>query len=139
MAKDDLTRLLNLLGPDVATKGYTNGPLPVVSLDAFFNGNTDEGAFQGAPLETAEAGLRAIAARPDVTTVALGITQWEGEDTWPLAEYIFVATSAPPETIHGWLKDARIHVSEIGQGSEHRPRAEIPTAPGDHIVWAWID
>lgn len=136
---DRLAALLSRLGPDFQTKGYTAGPMPLVTIEEFFDGNSDHGSFQGAALPNAEAALGAIRARADVADVRLGITQWEGPSTWPLAEYIHVVTTASTDAVKGWLADAGVHVSETGSGDGHRESEVVDAPDGYHTVWAWID
>ncbi len=138
---DKLNALLDRLGPDFRERGHSNGPMPLVTLEEFFDGNDDDGSFQGAPVEYAGRALARLRDRDDVADIRMGITQWEGPGTWPLAEYIYFVTSARVSDVKAWLKEdnADIWVSELRQSDEHREREELEVPDGHKIVWAWID
>ena len=136
---DKLTAFLRRLGPDYEEHGYTKGPMPLVTLEEFFDGNNDDGSFQGAPVVSARNALKSLREREDVADIRLGVTQWEGPSTWPLAEYVYFVTSAQVADVKAWLKSAKIWVSEMDVEKEHRNREELQVPAGHRIVWAWID
>ncbi|MEM9969861.1 MAG: hypothetical protein AAF762_02000 [Pseudomonadota bacterium] len=139
VSNEKLSALLARLGPEFSSQGYTSGAMPLVTLDEFFDGNSDDGSIQAAPVDVARGALRDIRNRTDVADVRLGITQWEGPSTWPLAEYIYVVTSAGLSDVKNWLKEANIWVSELSDKEDHFPREELDVPPGHRVVWAWID
>ncbi len=136
---DKLSGFLKRLGSDYEIKGDTKGPMPLVTLEEFFDGNDDDGSFQGAPIRVAASALGTLRNRPDVADIRLGVTQWEGPSTWPLAEYVYFVTSAQVADVKSWLKSAKIWVSELDTDSEHRAREELNVPAGHRVVWAWID
>lgn len=83
--KPELLRLLNRLGPDFREKGRTDGPMPLVTLEEFYEGNDDWSSPQAGVFDLVWRGLEHIRDRDDVSDVRLGITAWEGvglpEDT----------------------------------------------------------
>lgn len=152
MGEGKLEALVSRLGDDYRTQGYTQGPMPLVTLEAFFEGNDDGGSFQAAPIEEARTALQSIRGRADVADVRLGVTQWEGEGTWPLAEYVYIVTSASRDEARGWLRKAGLHASEVGAlgeahpdvdesqpGAGHRPAEPLEVPSGMRVVWAWVD
>ncbi|MBD3676891.1 MAG: hypothetical protein HUJ27_00630 [Rhodobacteraceae bacterium] len=136
---DKLAELLSRLGADFQSQGYTQGPMPLVTLEEFFEGNRDGSSFQGGPLSAAHRGLMKLREHEDIADIRMGITQWEGPSTWPLAEYIYLVTSADPADVGSWLKSSGIWVDELATSGEHRPREELTVPPGHQVVWAWID
>lgn len=136
---DKLKALLQRLGPDYEKHGYTKGPLPLVTLEEFFDGNDDDGSFQGAPVSVAATALQSLRNRPDVADIRLGITQWEGPSTWPLAEYLYFVTTAQANDVKTWLKSSNIWVSELDTDGEHHTREDLQVPEGHRVVWAWVD
>lgn len=134
-----LTALLERLGPEFTSKGYSTGPLPLVTLEEFFEGNGDSGSFQAGDISASYSSLLALRARDDVADIRMGVTQWEGPGQWPLAEYIYVVTTGDADDFAGWMKDAGIWVSETGTEDAHRPSEALELPEGHRIVWAWID
>ncbi|NNE88618.1 MAG: hypothetical protein HKN27_11125 [Silicimonas sp.] len=134
-----LAALLQRLGSDFTSQGYTSGPMPLVTLEEFFGGNGDDGSFQAASLVTARTALEGLRDRDDVADIRMGVTQWEGPSTWPLAEYVYFVTSAAASDVEAWLKDAGIWVSELAEEGEHRKREDLDVPEGYRMVWCWID
>ncbi len=139
ISEEKLDALLTRLGPEFRSKGYSSGPMPLVTVEEFFDGNGDDASFQGAPVKHAHDMLEGLRARDDVADIRMGITQWEGPTTWPLAEYVYFVTSARISDVKGWLKEAGIWVSELSDEGEHRQREELSVPDGHKVVWAWID
>lgn len=139
ISDEKLEALLNRLGPEYMAKGHGSGPMPLVTLEEFFDGNGDDASFQGAAIETARLALEGLRRRPEVADVRLGITQWDGPSTWPLAEYVYVVTTAKAAEVRQMLKEAGVWVDELAEGEEHRPREDLTVPEGHRVVWAWID
>ena len=141
MSTDNLAVLLRRLGPDFAGEQSwsNNHPMPLVTLEEFFDGNDDGGSLQCASLEVARPVFTALRERSDVADVRIGITQWDGAGTWPLGEYLYLVTSADAETVAGWLKKAEVWADEYGIGNEHREREPLDVPDGMHVVWVWFD
>ncbi len=134
-----LAALLERLGPDFMSKGYTNAPFVPLTLEEFFEGNGDAGSFQGGDLSTVHAGLLAMRARDDVADIRIGVTQWEGPGSWPLGEYIYVVTTGSEAEVGTWMKDAGVWVGEIGEDGEHHVREPMDVPEGYRTIWVWID
>ncbi len=89
--------------------------LPVVTIDDYFLGNTDEESIapnqwgEGRPcIAEIYACLKAIEAREDVQGVFVGLHQCWGEAydddrLWPAAENIHIYSSAPQEVADEWI------------------------------------
>ena len=136
---EKLKALLRRLGPDYEQRGYTEGPLPLVTIEEFFDGNDDDGSFQGATVETAHRGLERLRERDDVADIRLGITQWEGPSTWPLAELIYIVTSAQVADVKTWLQEANIWVDTLDTEKQRGHREDLSVPDGHQVVCAWID
>jgi hypothetical protein len=99
---DELQRLLariEALGGDEA--------YPVVPLDVFFEGNSDEASIgpnlQPHPgISTFHQALADIRSRPEVADVVLQVSEVPGDDEWPFAEAAYVVTTTTAEQVHGW-------------------------------------
>lgn len=97
--------------------GYGDTP-PVVGLDLYFAGNTDEDSiapnqwgYGRPPIAQLYAMFRQIAARPEVEKVLVGLHQdWcdydaaeVAEKRFPPAENVHIFTSASQEEVEGWI------------------------------------
>lgn len=88
---------------------------PVVELDDYFAGNDQEDSIapnqagSGRPaLRDLYEALHAIAQRPDVQTVLVGIHEdWQEaeryEDIWPAGDSIHIYTRATRSAVEGWV------------------------------------
>jgi hypothetical protein len=88
---------------------------PVMELDDYFAGNTQEDAIapnqigDGRPgLADLYATLKAIRDRQDVQAVLVGIhDDWvaalEDEDIWPAGDNVYIYTSARRSVVEGWI------------------------------------
>src|SRR5690349_12736194 len=80
---------------------------PIVSLEAFFDGNEDLGSI-GCNLSphpgvaTFYTVLRAIRDRDDVQDVLVGITEDMGDEEWPFSDTVYVLTRASAEDVQRW-------------------------------------
>jgi hypothetical protein len=104
--------------------------MPVVSLEAFFEGNDDPGSIgcnlpnHPGPHRFYEL-LAAIRARREVQDVLVGIYEIvEDDSSWPFAETVYVLTSAAPEVVRQWA--AELEPDEVEAGF---PNGEPPGAP----------
>jgi hypothetical protein len=85
--------------------------MPVVSLDAFFDGNDDAASIGCNLME--HPGVRrfhevlaAIVSRSDVQDVLVGISDpMTGERAWPFADTVYVVTSAPAASVSQWVAE----------------------------------
>jgi hypothetical protein len=106
---------------------------PVVELDDYFVGNTDEDSIApnqigyGRPsLADFYAVLKTIRDRSDVQAVLVGIhDDWaEAQDIWPAGDSIYIYTSARRSTVEGWV----VGLAADGVLSGW-PRGRHPAAP----------
>ena len=128
--------------------------LPAVSLEDFFEGNTDEASIGvNLPKENhiGLAGFQrtcwAIRERPDVQSVFLELTEIPEPDEeadaqiWPTACVAFVVTSAPLSDVSEWV--ATLHPRDISEGWCVQPGVKTPLAdadlsPGMRPVRVWL-
>jgi len=119
---------------------------PVVELDEFFDGNTQEDSIapnqvgDGRPgLAELHSALKTIRARQDVQAVLVGIhDDWveaiEHDDVWPAGDNIYIYTSARRSEVEGWI--AGLASDGVVKGW---PRGKHPAAPEPqpgHTVYA---
>jgi hypothetical protein len=128
--------------------------LPAVSLDDFFNGNTDEqsigvnlSADQYIGLDGFRRVLYGIRERPDVQDVCLEVTEVpdpddeEDADIWPTASVAFVVTSAPLPAVNEWAEP--LHPRDVSEGWCVRQGIKVPIPeariqPGMRPVRIWL-
>jgi hypothetical protein len=128
--------------------------LLAVSLDEFFDGNTDEESIgvnlpedNHPGLATFRRTLYDIRDRPDVQGVFLELTEIpdpddeEDEDIWPTACVAFVVTSAPLEEVEGWV--ARLRPRDVSEGwcvkqGVKTPLSDTDLMPGMRPVRVWL-
>ena len=141
MADPRLALIAAVQGQGLADDG---APYPVVSLEAFFTGNTDLGSLgcnltkhPGLPIffET----LAAIRKRPEVQSVLVEISEADPEDTnWPFSERVYIITSASAPQVQSWV--APLQPSEVSSGwANGVPPAAPELRPGMGVVAAWWD
>ncbi|WP_448132765.1 hypothetical protein [Stenotrophomonas rhizophila] len=112
--------------------------LPVVPLDAYFTGNDQEESiapnqweFGRPPIRELHARFQAIAARPDVQGVYVGLHQdWgmalEDDTDWPAAENIHILTSADAPTVQSWLEGLESDGASAGWPYGQHAAAPVP-------------
>lgn len=120
---DPRKRLLDKL---VALDELDEDHPPIVTLDEYFAGNTQEESIapnswgEGRPpIAEIYARFKQVEARPDVEAVFVGLHDSWGEvldddDTWPAAENIHVYSTAPQEVAEEWI--AGLHADSIVAG-----------------------
>lgn len=118
---------------------------PVVPLDAYFDGNPDEESiapnawgYGRPPLAQLWARFRAIAQRPDVQLLLVGIHD-EGcelpEDSldWPAAENVHIYTRASAEEVEQWLEG--MQADGVIEGWPYGKHASAPAPlPGYSVL-----
>ena len=128
--------------------------LPAVSLEEFFEGNTDEASIgvnlpeeKHIGLAGFQRALSAIRERPDVQGVFLELTEipepdeQADADIWPTACVAFVVTSAPRSDVSEWV--ASLHPRDISEGwcvqpSVKTPIADVDLSPGMRPLRVWL-
>lgn len=117
---------------------------PVVSLEAFFDGNEDLGSI-GCNLSphpgvaTFYSVLRAIRDRDDVQDVLVGITEDMGDEEWPFSDTVYILTRAGAHDVQRWA--ARLQPdSTDGENESPALPAHAPVLlPDHHVVTLWWD
>ena len=114
--------------------------LPVVGIDDYFHGNTEEESIapnqwgEGRPpLAELYRRFKALEARPDVQGVYVGLHESWGEaldddDQWPAAENVHILTSAPLELVEAWIEG--MHADGVGFGWPYGEHVAAPKAIG---------
>jgi hypothetical protein len=117
---------------------------PVVPLDAFFDGNDDDGSI-GCNL-VAHPGVRhfhdtlaAIRFRPEVQDVFVAISDpMIEEHAWPFADTVYVLTTSSADTVRQWVA-ARLP-DEVVDGLLDVPPTGLPALrAGTRPVRIWWD
>jgi hypothetical protein len=96
-----LERIEQLGGADLA---------PVVSLDAFFEGNDDEASIgpnldPHPGIDTFSRVLREIDDRDSVAHVVVQISEVMSEDEWPFSDRVYVITTSAARDVHDWAEE----------------------------------
>ncbi|MBX3445014.1 MAG: hypothetical protein KF774_21620 [Planctomyces sp.] len=136
-------RLLARLRPAFESPTVVD-PLPVVSLEDFFEGNADEDSIGCNLLAHPGLGefrrvLEKVRGRADVQDVLVEISDLDvPPGGWPCSERVYVLTSARPSSVKRWL--GRLFPDEVTQGwSGAAPPGAPPLLPGYSVVAAWWD
>jgi len=120
-------------------------PLPVVSLEDFFDGNDDYGSIGCNLLEREHPGpkgfyavLKEIRDCRDVQDILVEIYEIE-EQEWPYSERLYILATAQLDTVTEWMKP--LSPSEVSEG---HPWSRMPLAlpelqPGVTLFTAWWD
>ncbi|AWM79558.1 hypothetical protein DKL61_03890 [Gammaproteobacteria bacterium ESL0073] len=92
-----------------------DGELPLVTLDDFFQGNSDEGSLgtgmrteEDLPIEEIYKKLKQIEKLPNVCTVLVDLhDDWEmsldNSEIWPASESIYIYTMASIKVVRQWI------------------------------------
>ena len=119
-------------------------PAPVLSLENFFEGNTDLGSIgcnlmEHPGIETFYSVLKAIRDREDVQDVLVEISDIDIEYAdWVFSETIYVLTSADKEEVFEWLKP--LQPDEPFEGwSAGKPSAAPEPKAGMKVIGVWWD
>ena len=117
---------------------------PLVTLEDFFEGNTDEGSI-GCNLSTHPGAttfykvLLEIRSKPTVLDVLVEVTDLEEEEEfWPFSERVYILTSARIEDIAEWTIQLEPTEIDIGYVFEKPPLAPILNE-GYKVVAVWWD
>lgn len=117
---------------------------PIVTLDDYFLGNDQEASiapnqweYGRPPLQEIYARFKAIAERPDVQGVFVGLHQdWSyalESDDWPAAENIHVYSSAPQAVADTWIDG--LEADGITAGWPYGKHAAAPEPQNGHHVY----
>jgi hypothetical protein len=157
--KPDLERR-DALVDKIRAQGFPvppEGPYPVVSLEDFFEGNTQDDGSIASNLPDHPGGirfyeiLRAIRERANVQDVLIEIKMVEDDDPnpqgwWPYSDGIFILTSASRQEVEDWLTPIQPdeihpdHRTEVVFHEYHKQPAALPAPlPGYSVYYAWWD
>ncbi len=119
---------------------------PLVSLESYFTGNNDPGAWfapnlpdhPGAPVLFKS--LQRLCAAPEVDEILVEIKEVEPDDpeAWPFADTIYLVTSLPPDEVVRRLEPWPPDEAEEGYLGSAPPGAVEPP-PGYRVVAAFWD
>ncbi len=122
-------------------------PRPLVTLEEFFEGNSDYGSIgynfypdQPAPSDFYHL-FKAIRAKPEVTDVRVEVKDLEDPEGWPATDTVWIITSASVNDIKKWLgRSFRADDILIGfpEASYYKiERYEVPK--GMQAIGVWWD
>jgi hypothetical protein len=122
----------------------SNEPEPqLVSIDAFFDGNDDEGSI-GCNLEkhpgiaVFRSTFARIAERSDVKAVYAQIAELDpGEGCWPFTDTVFVVGTIPAHDLVEEL--AALEPDEVVEGRSFGIPSTLPNASSLPVLVAWWD
>jgi hypothetical protein len=140
--KQTLMEKLRVLGLD---ENHTSGPpLPLVTLEEFFEGNSDLDSIavnlwpNHPGIDYLYRTLQEIRARPDVQDVLIEIYDLETalavEESWPFAERVFFVTSAWRWTVEKWSTLLKADGASKGYPRGQRP-VNPPRPERGYAVW----
>lgn len=120
-----------------------DAPSPVVSLEAFFDGNDDVGSLgcnltDHPGMERFHSVLQQIRNRSDVYDVLIEVSEVEeaDDDMWPFSEQLFVISTADPAAVASLLDE--LQPTEITDDTPLPPSA--PAVPAGFTIYsAWWD
>lgn len=128
--------------------------LPVVGVDEFFEGNTDEYSIAPNIVGYGHPGLTEfrrilteIRSRPEVQDVLIAIHESPDADDpadaeiWPDSDTVYVLTSATSQQLADWASTLRFN--EVGEGwscgTRIKPYAAPEPEPGMRVLALWWD
>jgi hypothetical protein len=123
---------------------------PVVTLDEYFVGNTDEECiapnqvgYGRPPLADFYAKFKEIQKRPNVQAVLVGIHgDWiealKYPESWPAAENIHIYTTSSAEEVEGWISGLESDGAGEGWPYGMHPAAPKPN-PGYQVITVYWD
>lgn len=117
---------------------------PIVSLEEFFEENSDESSIgcnllEHPGIDTFYKVLHGIRSKPDVQDVFVEITDYEeDEEYWPFSERVYILTSAALEEVEGWTVPLEPDEVDEGYAFEKNPSAP-ELLKGHHVISIWWD
>lgn len=149
--KATLMAKLARLGLGAGHLGYYE-PLPLVTLEDFFEGNEDPESIainllSANPSLNAHPGLdyfygvlKQIRALPEVQDVLVEILEIETaltyDDAWPYAERVYFFTCAPEVEVERW--SVLLKTDGPIPDDPHRPKATAPTLREGYAAWSVV-
>ncbi|HZN37279.1 MAG TPA: hypothetical protein VFD82_00665 [Planctomycetota bacterium] len=138
--KSRLVQRINRLG----TIGDPKTPVPLVTLEEFFEGNDDPGSIGcnlPDPVQPSVfyALFKAIRSRPGVADVLVQVTMHDDPQMWPFSDTVWVVTSASDADIKKWVPE-RLLPDELVDGfPKDRPMEKCSVPEGMRAVGLWYD
>lgn len=117
-------------------------PRPLVTVDEFFEGNTEVGSI-GCNLESTPTPtqfyelFRAIANRPDVKDIRVQITAFDVPE-WPFSDTVYILTSASEEEVASWFPK-ELAPDETWEGFVDQPYEPYQIPEGTRPIACWWD
>ena len=121
------------------------GPLPIVSLEDFFLGNSDYASI-GCNLSNSPGPqaffkkLRAIRSHDSVQDIFVEVNEVVKDDpeTWPFSDRIYVLSSSTVDQVRSWL--APLEPDDVSEGwANGEPLIAPSLRPGVKVYAAWWD
>ena len=146
-----------LLFAQIKRQQEVGEPLPIVSLEEFFEGNNDYGSI-GCNLDDPQAKpplpvpywphpspqgfyeiLRAVRERQEVQDVLVEVSDTDvGEEDRPFSELVYILTTESIGEVEVWA--ASLHPTEVSEGYEGEKPALVPDLLPGYIVYTlWWD
>jgi len=136
-----LRHLLEIIDAQGGTAG--GGPLPVVSLEDFFQGNHTPASIAcnldpHPGLDVFYNTLKAIRDRECVHNVLVEIHDIPGENEWPFSACVYVIANATVEQVTEWVRPLQSDPVAIGFNNGS-PAAALPIPMGHEVFTVWWD
>ena len=118
-------------------------PLPLVTLEEFFEGNDDYGSIgcnltpmlgPGFFLET----LKRIRSLPNVQDVLVEVAEVEpdGASAWPFSDRVYIFTDAPPDEVAQWAAPIKPDAIQEGfSNGKHKCAPALMTGFKCYSLW----
>lgn len=118
-----------------------NTPLPLLTLEEFFEGNKDEGSIgcnllEHPSIEVFHSCLKEIRDKETVQGVFVEVMEYEWE--WPFSERVYILSVENEETVSKWLQ--LLAPSDISEGFMYGKPKEAPKLIEGYKVYSvWWD
>lgn len=117
---------------------------PVVSLEDFFEGNSDEGSigcnlYPHPGIKIFYVTLKAIRDREDVQDVLVEISAIDDDVSWPFSEFIWIISKAPKDKVFEWVKPLKPDEINEGWGKAGKPSAAPEPKEPMTVYGVWWD
>jgi len=117
-------------------------PRPLVTVDEFFDGNTEVGSI-GCNLESTPTPaqfyelFRVIGQRPEVKDIRVQITAFDVPE-WPFSDTVYILTSASPDEVASWFPK-ELAPDETWEGFVDQPYEPYLIPEGTRPIACWWD